>query len=311
MKKRYWFLIIFVVLVFLGLVLSPKAEYSEVNRYDLISTEKMTPEMDKNPVKSHSDEYYNPVPLDFPINTGGGEDSSFVMPDGNTLYFFFTPDVQVPVEKQILDEVTGIYVSEKVNNGWSEPSRIWLQDPGKLAGDGCEFIYPDGKNMLFCTVREGYTGIHWFGAEFGSEKWTNWKEIVFPESFDVGELHVYGNELYYHSDRAGGEGGLDIWMIERGSEGNWKEPVNIGSVNSEYDEGWPAISPNGQEMWISREYGVWRSLKINEVWQEPELMFSPLAGEASIDSSGNVYFTHHYFDGDYMIEADIYVAYRV
>ena len=39
-----------------------------------------------------------------------------------------------------------------------------LQDPGKLAGAGCEFVH--NNVMLFCIVREGYTGIHWFSAEF-------------------------------------------------------------------------------------------------------------------------------------------------
>jgi hypothetical protein len=35
-----------------------------------------------------------------------------------------------------------------------------------------------------------------------------------------------------------------------------------------------------------------------------------MAGEPSIDEEGNVYFVHHFFDGDKMIEADIYVAYK-
>ena len=47
---------------------------------------------------------------------------------------------------------------------------------------------------------------------------------------------------------------------------------------------------------------------MNGEWQEPEEMFGPLAGEATIDQSGNVYFTHHYFKNDKMLEADIYVA---
>ena len=45
-------------------------------------------------------------------------------------------------------------------------------------------------------------------------------------------------------------------------------------------------------------------------WQDPEEMFFPLAGEPSIDSTGNVYFIHHFFKNDTMIEVDIYVAYR-
>ena len=50
--------------------------------------------------------------------------------------------------------------------------------------------------------------------------------------------------------------------------------------------------------------------KSNNEWAEPELMFSPLAGEASLDNQGNVYFTHHFYKDNKMIEADIYVAYK-
>ena len=55
--------------------------------------EKITPEMDINPPKSLSPEYYDPIPVPGLVNTPGGEDSGFIMPDGDTLYFFFTPDV--------------------------------------------------------------------------------------------------------------------------------------------------------------------------------------------------------------------------
>ena len=43
-------------------------------------------------------------------------------------------------------------------------------------------------------------------------------------------------------------------------------------------------------------------------WQEPELILSQFAGEASLDRDGNLYFTHHFFHNGEMIEADIYVA---
>lgn len=74
---------------------------------------KVTPQTDTFPPILHSDEWNLPVPLPQSINTAGAEDSPFVMPDGNTLYFFFTPNASVPPEKQILDNVTGIYVSKK------------------------------------------------------------------------------------------------------------------------------------------------------------------------------------------------------
>lgn len=300
------------ILLLISVVGCTDKEIELIDRESKIPTNavKVAPETDLNPPKSYSLDYYDPVPLPYPINTAGGEDSAFIMPDGKTLYFWFTPDVNIPVEKQLFDGVTGIYVSHKSGDTWSKPERIILQDPKKLALDGCGFV--KDNLMFFCSAREGYTGMNWFAAEFDSStnKWINWKKANFPESYEVGELHIYGNDLYFHSARAGGKGGLDLWVMEKDSKGEWSEPINLTNVNTERDEGWPAISPNGKELWISRDYGLWRSKWINGEWTEPELMISPLAGEASIDNEGNVYFTHHFFKDNKMIEADIYVAYK-
>lgn len=280
-----------------------------VDRESKIPTDavKVTQEADLSPPKSYSAEYEQPVPLPYPINTAGAEDSAFILPDGKTLYFFFTPDVQVPVEQQIIDGVTGIYMARKVNGQWQQPERVVLQDPGKISGDGCEFVM--GNTMWFCTVREGYTGIHWFTAQYMDGKWQDWRNADFDPDYEVGELHIAGNELYFHSSRDSGKGGLDIW-VSRKQGGEWAAPENVAAVNTENDEGWPALSPDGTELWISRNYGIWRSKKVNGEWTEAERMFSPLAGEATIDSAGNVYFTHHFYRDDEMIEADIYVAYH-
>lgn len=268
---------------------------------------KITQEADVSPPQTYSDEYEKPVPVPGLVNSAGAEDSAFVMPDGNTLYFFFTPDVRVPVEKQIIDGITGIYVSKKTGNDWGKPERIFLQDPGKLAMDGCEFV--QNNIMLFCSVREGYTGVNWFTAEYKENKWQSWKNADFNPDYKVGELHIADDELYFHSDRPGGKGGLDIWVSKK-ANGEWSEPENVEAVNTADSEGWPAISPDGNELWISRNYGLWRSKKVNSEWQTPKLIISPLAGEASIDSEGNVYFTHHFYKNDKMLEADIYVAYK-
>jgi hypothetical protein len=289
------------------------SEQSVIDRESKIPSDavKMSPQTDAAPVRSLSPGYYDPVPVPYPINTAGGEDSAFILPDGNTLFLFFTPDVNIPVEKQVIDGVTGIYSSQKVEGVWQKPERVNLQEPGKAGSDGCEFV--KDKIMYFCTVREGYEGIHWFKADYSDDKWKNWRiadtELKTAE-YNTGELHISsdGQELYFHAkDKTGGKGGNDIWMSKK-ENGEWQEPINIQAVNTERDDGYPALSPDDSELWISRDYGIWKSKKVDGEWQNPELMFSPLAGEATIDNAGNVYFTHHFFKVDKMIEADIYVA---
>jgi len=294
-----------------GSVLTPTPRDEIIEREALIPKDavKMSPDTDENPPQLYSDQFELPVPVPGGVNTAGAEDSVFITPGGNTMVFFFTPDVNVPVEEQILDGVTGLYVSQKHDGLWGRPERIMLQDPGKLAMDGCGFV--QGNVIWFCSAREGYTGIHWFTAEFQNGKWGNWQNADFDPEYQVGELHISsdGRELYFASQKPGGKGGLDIWVSEL-VDGKWGQPVDIAAVNTSDAEGWPALNPAGDELWLTRNSGVWRSKRVGGEWREPELILSPLAGEASLDAQGNVYFVHHYYVNGKMIEADIYVAYR-
>lgn len=276
---------------------------------------KMTPDIDELPPVLHSDEWMQPVPLGSAINTAGGEDSPFVMPDGNTLYFFFTPNVTVPAEEQLLDSVTGIYVSKKQNGIWGSAERVVLQNASKLALDGAEFV--QGNVMWFASAREGYTGVNLFTSEYVNGRWTNWQYVgdKLMKDYQVGEMHITadGHEFYFHSARAGGKGQLDIWVTRKVGD-EWQEPVNVEAVNTGENEGWPFISQDGNELWFLRTYmgspTIYRSVKVSGNWSTPELIVSQFAGEPTLDDQGNLYFVHHYYKDSKMIEADIYVAYR-
>ncbi|MFH1102014.1 MAG: hypothetical protein V1726_08290 [Methanobacteriota archaeon] len=274
-----------------------------------VNASKQNPDQDLYPPILHAQGYNEPFPLPTPVNTAGAEDSSFILPDGNTLYFFFTPDVKVPAEQQLFDGVTGIYVTKKYDEIWSEPERVVLQDPGKLALDGCEFV--QDNIIWFCSAREGYTGVRWFTAQYENGQWSDWENADFDPAYDVGELHfsTNGSELYYHSQRAGGIGGLDIWVSQYVNN-SWQEPINVEAVNTPENEGWPCLTQDGKELWFTRWYqgspAIYRSQHINDTWLTPELILSQFAGEPSVDNDGNIYFTHHFYQDNEMIEADIY-----
>jgi len=295
-----------------------------LNRDSLLPPIKYTPEMDFWP-PTIIDGWSQPVPLPDPVNTSGGEDSPFLLPDSQTLYFFFTPDVSIPAEKQLLDGVTGIWVTRRSGEIWSEPERIRLSEPGKLALDGCEFV--SGNLMYFCTVREGFTGIQWFRADFQDGSWQDWcfaGDDLKQSQYEVGELHISadGQELYFHSSRLGGLGGLDIWVSQKTTD-SWGEPVNLGpTVNTAADEGWPFVSPDGQELWFNGQStkgrpgpAIFRSLRQPDgSWGMAEEIVSTFAGEPTLSGDGmTLFFVHHYYSEDLstMLEADIYVAHRM
>jgi hypothetical protein len=287
--------------------------YPKAQRRDKIPGDisKRSPQTDKHPPVLHSSEYAQPIPLPEPVNTAGAEDSPFILPDGKTLYFFFTPDVRVPPQKQLLDNVTGVWVCRRYQDTWSRPERVWLQEPGKLSLDGA--VCTQGSEMWFASAREGFTGVNIFTSELVNGKWVNWRYAGdrLMKEIQIGEVHLYGNDLYFHSGRPGGKGGYDIWVTTRSGD-SWSDPVNIEAVNTSAMDGYPFVSPDGNELWLTRTYygtpGIFRSKKKHGRWGTPELILSRFAGEPALDSAGNIYFVHHFFENGVMIEADIYVA---
>ena len=83
-------------------------------------------------------------------------------------------------------------------------------------------------------------------------------ERINSEFDDLGpEPSADGKRIYFYSDRprtgpqAGGSGGYDLWVAERSADG-WQTPVNLGpSVNSEYNDYGPAITPDGKTLYFS------------------------------------------------------------
>jgi len=314
-KKIIWGVIVIFLLIGCASNTTP-APTPTLTREESIpsTTVKIFPEQDLYPPILHTEGWENPVPVEGGINSAGGEDSPFVTPDGSSLFFFFTPDVSIPAEKQVIDGVTGIYSAIMKEGVWKNVTRVVLQDSGKLALDGCAFV--QGPWIWFCSAREGYTGVNLFTATFRDGKWQDWNAVGEPfTDYEVGEMHITadGTELYFHSPRSGGKGQFDIWVMRHNDVG-WGKPENVAVLNSQENEGWPFVTQDGLELWFTRFYlgspAIFRSTRINGQWANPELIISQFAGEPTLDNDGNIYFVHHFFREGVMLEADIYVAHR-
>jgi hypothetical protein len=269
---------------------------------------KVTPATDQHPPllePAFQALFQDPVPLGGPINLAGAEDSPYITPDGQDLYFWYTPDPQVPVQDQLLDGVTGIYRSVRSGSSWSTPERVFLAYHDELALDGCETVY--GRAIDIWT------------AELDGDHWVNWSNAGVRLNLEIGlgELHVSngGNTITFHSDALpGGVGGMDIWTTTHDGT-DWGDPVNLTAVNTTINEGWPWVSEDETEMYYTTGAAapeIWRSIKAGGVWQAPEKVLGPFAGEPTLDDSGDLYFVHHFWDDatNSMLEADIYVARR-
>jgi hypothetical protein len=289
------------------------------DRYSKIPADarKGTPATDPFPPRLVSAEYEDPVPMPGPVNSKGGEDSPFITPDGGEFYFFFTPDVRVPVERQLLDSVTGIWFCRLEGGQWTEPERVILTDD--LAMDGCEVVF--GDTMWFASVRTGnYGEIDWYIAVRREGRWTDWRNAgpQVNEDLRPGEMHISSDHRTMYHHKVNQYGGLDICKSERTAAG-WGAPENLGpNVNTAKDEGWPFLSSDMKELyftaWNDSFAGpcIYRSrLDSLGQWGRRERIVQQFAGEPTLDDAGNLYFTHHYYtggDSSRMLEADIYMC---
>jgi hypothetical protein len=303
----------FLVLVFVGLLGSLKSEFEVPPRYETIpaSAVKMTPATDLYPPILRSDEWETPVPMPGPVNTAGAEDSPFITPNGSWFFFFFTPDLNIPVQNQLGDHETGIWWTKNVGGTWTEPQRLILGSTNSLEGD--EFV--QGNSMWFGSVRAGnYGEIDIYSATYKNGKWTDVENVgeQLNAEIDIGAFCFTpdGNTMYY------GKGG-DIWkLVKVGS--SWSGPEKVANLDSVSEKNQPFVSADGSELWFTGQSNmntpgpaIFRSMKNGSAWDPPEEIVSRFAGEPNLDAEGNLYFVHHYVTQNIsLIEADIYVAYH-
>ncbi len=143
---------------------------------------------------------------------------------------------------------------------WNPPVSISLDDKDSLDCYEPRLNW-DGSTMFFAMGRPESLGTP-------STIWTmertpsGWSEpvqfgISDPGFNDLGpEPTQDDNALYFASDREGGYGGFDIWVIRRTSteaNGNvWGEPTNLGpSINSAFDEYSPALTPGSDRLFFA------------------------------------------------------------
>jgi predicted secreted protein len=125
-------------------------------------------------------------------------------------------------------------------------------------------------------------------------------------------------EFYFMSDRPGGYGGQDLWVMERPTiEDDWGDPVNLGSpANSKYSYWEPSISSDGLSLYFSDghtpQFGnrlpgglggqgdIWMITRetLHDAWGEPvnigPAVNSQHAVHPSISSDGlSLYFQSH------------------
>jgi outer membrane protein OmpA-like peptidoglycan-associated protein len=180
-----------------------------------------------------------------------------------------------------------IFISTKTKEGkWGEPKLISdkINTEGHEASIG---LSVDGQQLLIYSSQLDASGDIYYSKLEGSE-WT--KPVPFEAlNSKAKETHACfsadGKIVYFASDRKGGYGGFDIYRVTMLPNGQWSEPLNLGSkINTEYDDRSPFIHPDGVSLFFSSNghetmggLDIFQSTDLGEEgWSTPENVGYPI-----------------------------------
>jgi len=198
----------------------------------------------------------------FVTNLGGGINSEF---DEHSPVFSADEEVLIFTSKRFngKDKVMtsdgqyfeDIYITNKLKDGnWSAPQSI-SADINTAAHEASIGLSVDGT-QLFIYKDEGTKDGNIYFSELKGDKWS--VPVKMPEPINTkyveshASLSADGNELYFTSNRPGGFGGSDLYVVKKLPNGQWSFAQNLGaSVNTIYDEEGPFIHPDGVTLFFS------------------------------------------------------------
>lgn len=152
------------------------------------------------------------------------------------------------------------------------------------AHDACTSISPDGKQIFIYyndANNAAKRGGNIFVSKVNGGKWKTPESMGKPINSSYWEggacVSADGKRYFFTSERPGGYGHSDIWMIEKINKKDWSKPVNLGpDVNSAYDEAGMFLAPDGKTLFFCSNgpksmgsYDVFKTVYEKGKWSAP------------------------------------------
>lgn len=192
-----------------------------------------------------------PVELDFPRRVKL-TNPSFSFSDG---MLYYASDADILERGQRDANIWRVALTEE---GWGTPEHL----PASI-NSGADELNPamDRAGRLYFTSN-GYDSIGGhdiFEARFDDAS-DDWTVSRMPEGVNSAKSEAHlavtpdGGQLFFYSHRKPKLGVVDIWTVQRDSEGAWGAPVNLGApVNTPGIDFGAGISADGETLFFSRE----------------------------------------------------------
>ncbi|MEW6128821.1 MAG: hypothetical protein AB1757_17420 [Acidobacteriota bacterium] len=145
---------------------------------------------------------------------------------------------------------------------------------------------PDGKTLYFLKITPDFNFWTIVVSQLSGGRWREPQVAPFSGQYCDGDPFITADAQHFffvsRRPRPGEQADdklhdLDIWMMDKQSDGSWGKPVNIGrTVNSETSEYYPTVATNGTLYFGSRRAGgkggtdIYRAPMVNGQYQTPE-----------------------------------------
>lgn len=151
-----------------------------------------------------------------------------------------------------------IYVSTKFGDTWQYPVLLDTNINTPLH-DACTGLSADGEKLLIYRTSPDLTGGDIYESTFELNKWGTPvildNSVNSPDYVETSACYSPDNNtIFFSSNRPGGYGGKDLYMMKKLPNGKWGEPFNLGpNINTEYNEDAPFVHPSGNVLFFSSE----------------------------------------------------------
>jgi len=181
-----------------------------------------------------------------------------------------------------------IFRSEKLNDTWNN-AKSYGKEINTNKNEGMAKLEAHGRRFYFtgCFRPDSEGGCDIYQAIFENQEIQETKKLpgnLNGKSWDSQpSVTCDGQTLYFTSNREGGQGGADLWMSVKNSDGSWSQATNLGpSVNTPGDEEAPYISNDGNTLFFTStghpgqgEGDLFIARKNNGTWSIPENLNYP------------------------------------
>ncbi|MDX1667070.1 MAG: OmpA family protein, partial [Saprospiraceae bacterium] len=217
----------------------------------------------------------------------------------NGLVFVSSRRKAGPIDKQIGERFFELYYAELDPDGMPRDPELFSLQLNSQVHENSVTFDPDAGRIYFTRSNlekgltqadaQGKIGMKIYAADKGEFDWENIRELSF-NSNDYSSMHPTltpdGSKLFFASDKSGGYGGMDLYFVERESDEEWSEPINLGpEINTTGNEVFPFYHPSGVLYFSSDSRDGMGGLDLysidisSNVWGEVVHMESPFNSE--------------------------------